>query len=271
MERRDRSPENSFLNTREVAEFSISLLPRAGQILREAYDSRMNLTYFPKANGDFATNVDIELEEFLRKEIRDRFPTAEILGEETAPEDYSDYKKFENLFIIDPIDGTTNFSRGRSSFSVSLAFVKEGIPLVGVIYIPTTEDLIYAEQGHDGAFCIKKNDEIRILDMHVSENEDLNKAVIGSDLVSDPIKRKKVMQWIDKLQQSNFRMWGSPVLSLGSVALGELDGYINSGLKPWDMAASSLVIEKAGGKEEDIFASNGVLHEQLLHSINGAK
>ncbi|MBI2404646.1 inositol monophosphatase [Candidatus Gottesmanbacteria bacterium] len=269
--------ETTPVNLTEVREFAVNLLPQAGKILRTYYSSG-DFTSFSKGGVDFATQADVEVDEFLHTEIAKKFPHFQFLTEETAPEDYISLSTVSNLVIIDPLDGTTNFSRRNPNFAISFALAEKGSPRVGVVYVPMTSQIYWAQEDRGGAYL---NDQ----QIHVSNTSDLKKVVLACDWGWDLTKRMNVHRWLGNVlpHVRAVKSMGSAVADLASLAAGNIDVYMHAGLKPWDVAASSLFIQKAGGMvtspdrgpwdifNPDMIASNGILHDRILSLINGGE
>lgn len=250
------------------------LAPRAGEILRRYFESGDYMSR-RKEGVDFTTQADEEVDTFLTENIRKKYPQTNFLTEETAPDDYSSLKQTGNLWVIDPMDGTGNFSRKHPHFAISIALVDKGISKIGVVYAPIEGSLYWAQVDQEGTFL--NGNPIK-----VSATKDLGEAVIACDWGWDLQKRANVVRWLSNINPHvrQIKSMGSAVADLASLAEGRIDAYMNSGLKPWDVAASALLIEKAGGKittpqgetwnvfHPDILASNGILHERILNLIN---
>ena len=257
----------------EARKYLTTLTLQAGKVLQKYFISR-DFTSRRKEGVDFLTQADEEVDRFLRENIKRQYPLTFLLTEETAPEDYSSLKQADNLWVIDPLDGTVNFSRNHPNFAISVGLVDKGIPKLGVVYIPMTNDLYWAERDQKGAFLNGKL-------IKISPTENLGEAVIACDWGWQLEKRLSVIRWLSGIvtHVRQIKSMGSAVADLASLAAGKIDGYIHSGLKPWDVAASALLIEKAGGKittpaggNWDIFhpemlASNGILHDKILNLI----
>ena len=218
----------------------------------------------------------MEVDEFLREHIERRFPNSHFLTEETEPEDYSSLRDTDNLWVIDPLDGTINFSRKHPNFAISVALVNKGVPQLGIVHVPMTGDTYWAQANIAQAFMNSSP-------MQVSETKDLREVVLACDWAWGLEKRLNVVKWLGNVSTHirQVKSMGSAVADLASLANGRIDAYIHSGLKPWDVAASALLIEKARGKittptgekwdvfRSDILASNGVLNERVIDLING--
>ncbi len=263
----------SSIDLNDARLFLLDLLPKAGEILRKYFTSG-KFTSRSKGGVDFLTQADEEVDLFLSQNIKNKYPQTELLTEETAPKNYSSFKETENLWVIDPLDGTVNFSRGHPHFAISVGLVDRGVPKLGVVYAPIEDKLYWAQKDKNGAF-------LNGIPIKVSTTDNLKEVVIACDWGWDLQKRLEVVSWLSRISTHvrQIKSMGSAVADLASLADGKLDGYIHSGLKPWDVAASALLIEKAGGKitaadggKWDIFnprmlASNGILHEPILNLI----
>lgn len=264
----------SKIDLTQARKYLAELTPRAGEILSK-YFAHRNFRSREKEGIDFTTQADVEIDAFLRDNIERQYPQTNFLTEETASGDYSSLRDTENLWVIDPLDGTTNFSRKHPHFSISVALVNMGRPRLGVVYVPMTKDLYWAQLDQEGAYLNGKP-------IAVSSTDNLRKSVIACDWAWELEKRLNVLRWLGTVSPHvrQIKSMGSGVADLASLASGGIDVYFHSGYKPWDVAASALLIEKAGGKittptgeswdvfHSDILASNGILHNSILNLIN---
>lgn len=274
MSKKDGKDTTNSIELTRARKYLVNLVPQAGETLRKYFASR-NFTQRSKGGVDFTTQADEEVDAFLLGEIKKRYPQTNFLTEETAPTDYSSLKDTNDLWVIDPLDGTINFSRKEPHFAISIGLVDKGIPILGVVHIPMTSDTYWAQADQEGAFL---NGE----PIQISTTDNLRESVIGCDWAWGLEKRLNVVRWLGNVSTHvrQIKSMGSAVADLASLAGGRLDAYMHSGLKPWDVAASALLIEKAGGKittptganwnvfSFDILASNGILHERLVNLIN---
>ncbi|MFH0863686.1 MAG: inositol monophosphatase family protein [Candidatus Gottesmanbacteria bacterium] len=269
---------NESIDLTEARKFLVSLVPQAGKILKR-YFSSGDFTQRNKGGVDFTTQVDEEVDSFLREQIKKQYFQTNFLTEETAPPDYSLLRDANDLWVIDPLDGTTNFSRKHSNYAISIGLVDKGVTKLGVVHIPMTGDTYWTQADKEGAFL---NDEI----IHVSTTNNLRESVVGCDWAWDIEKRLNVVRWLGNISTyvRQIKAMGSAVSDLASLADGRIDVYIHSGLKPWDVAAISLLIEKAGGKitsptglkwdvfQSDILATNGIFHDKIIDLLtNGSQ
>jgi myo-inositol-1(or 4)-monophosphatase len=225
-----------------------------------------------KSAKELVTPIDHACEEFVIERIRERYPDHGYLAEEGHVAEGT-YR-----WIIDPIDGTTNFSQRLPLFCVSIGLWIEDEPSVGVVFAPYLDELFYARSG-GGAFARRGEAEPR--PMRVSGTERLNEAILGTGFayVQDETVNDNLANWTAaKRAVRGMRRMGSAALDLAYVADGRLDGFWEMHLKPYDVAAGAVLILEAGGRVSDlqlggdwlegqhILATNGPLHEPL-HSL----
>lgn len=244
----------------------------AGDLLLSYYGHEIDSR--SKGRLDFATEADDAIDKFLRKELSKKFSGTKFLTEETALSDYLSLKEEENLWVIDPIDGTTNFSRGLEPFCISVGLVSYGQPTLGVIYEPTKNNLYHTSLDDEYAFC--NEDKLR-----VSETKELEEAYVVTGLPWGDGKRQEVYKLIDKVYLNVRAMGirGSAAQDLCELSKGTIDGFFIMGIKPWDVAAGAVLLQKAGGKmvslgkeqwnvfESDVIFSNRNLYEKLLETL----
>lgn len=264
----------SLIELTEARKYLVNLVPQAGETLKNYFVSR-NFTQRSKSGVDFTTQADEEVDAFLLEQIKRQYPQTNFLTEETAPPDYSSLRNTSDLWVIDPLDGTINFSRKHPNFAISIGLVDKGVPRLGVIHIPMTGDTYWAQADQERAFL---NGE----PIQVSSIDNLGESVIACDWAWGLEKRLNVVRWLGNVSTHvrQIKSMGSAVADLANLAGGRIDAYMHSGLKPWDVAASALLIEKAGGKittptganwdvfSPDILASNGILHEKLVNLLD---
>ena len=267
----------SSIDLTRARKYLVEIVTEAGQIIKKYFVSR-DFTQRSKGGVDFMTQTDEEVDAFLLEKIRKQYPQTNFLTEESAPVDYSSLRDSSDLWVIDPLDGTTNFSRKNPNFAISIGLVDKGVPVLGVAYIPMTGDIYWAQADQEGAFLNGKS-------IQVSKTENLGEAVIACDWPWTLEKRLSVVRWLGNVSTHvrQIKSMGSAVADLASLAGGQIDAYMHSGLKPWDVACSALLIEKAGGKittstgakwdvfKPDMLATNGVLHDKILGLINKQK
>ncbi len=187
-----------------------------------------------KGLADFVTKVDLEMESFFRAGLARILPGSSFLGEESGLEG----ELGGDLWIVDPLDGTTNFSRGLQPFGFSLALFREGVPLLGILGVPCMGWILSAARG-EGAFLGGKP--FRLADRPLGP---------GSLLGLGLLRGKRFPQWADALlgTQGRLRFLGSAVVHLAGAALGRLDLAAQAECHVWDVAGGIPVVEEAGGR-----------------------
>ncbi|MDP3940846.1 MAG: inositol monophosphatase family protein [bacterium] len=224
-----------------------------------------------KGGSDFATEADDAIDLYLREKLSKRFPHTSFLTEETAPSEYASFVGKDNLWVIDPIDGTTNFSRGSMHFSVSVGLVDRGKAKLGVVYLPLEKKLYWAQSDMDKSY-------LNELPIKVSSTSSLKEALLCCDWSWDIEKRKKTLGIFSKILPNvrAIQSRGSASVEIVSVASGNIDAYFVYGLKPWDVGAGLLIAEKAGASirslngsdwtvfSSDLLIANGVIDNEIL-------
>lgn len=238
----------------------------AGRIHRSYF--RTNLVVDKKGPIDLVTAADLETERMFRGLIAGRFPSHVVLGEETPAGVAAE--SGGHRWIIDPVDGTTNFAHGLALFCVSIALEVDGRIELGVVYDPMAEELFTAERGV-GAWL---NGE----PLHVSTRSALVDGLLCTGFPYSVRDRPTKLEAFSAFLRAarGVRRLGSAALDLCYVAAGRLDGFWEIRLHPWDFAAGMLVVTEAGGavtnyagaplkiEASEIVASNGVLHPAML-------
>ena len=237
-------------------EFAKGLAYELGNLARK---NMKDLKWTKTKSGfyDIVTNVDVEVENRLKEKVSRAFPNDIVFGEETGIEE----KKAPNgyMWIVDPIDGTTNFSKKIPHSCVSIAIAYKTKPVAGVVYDPFMGELFEAVKG-EGAFL---NGEC----MRVSKTSNLENAVVNTGYQYSAVHmREKVLKdyqaFFGKVRA--LRIFGSAVLDLCYVAAGRIDGFWEYELKPWDMAAGSLMVEEAGGVVMDLLSDEFTVYSKSI-------
>ncbi len=218
---------------------------RAATIINRASFDLDQLRVTSKGHNDFVSEVDKAAEQAIIDVLKQAYPDHAILAEESGPSSNL-HDDNENVWIIDPLDGTTNFIHGFPQYAVSIALQHRGQITQAVIFDPTRNELFTATKGV-GAFLNEKR-------IRVAKRDKLADALVGtgfpySDLsgLDEYLKMFKAMTE----KTAGLRRPGSAALDLAYVAAGRLDGFFEKGLKPWDMAAGALLVSEAGGIVSD--------------------
>jgi myo-inositol-1(or 4)-monophosphatase len=212
----------------------------AAIINRASFDlDRLKVT--EKTPNDFVTEVDQAAEQAIIEVLKSAYPDHAILAEESGAS-ANLHDENDNVWIIDPLDGTTNFIHGFPQYCVSIALQQRGQITQAVVYDPTRNDLFTATKGA-GAYLNEKR-------IRVTKRDKISDALIGTgfpfragDNIDEYMKMFKIMTQ----SCAGLRRPGSAALDLAYVACGRLDGFFEKGLQPWDMAAGSLLITESGG------------------------
>ncbi|ENO85383.1 MAG TPA: inositol monophosphatase family protein [Thauera aminoaromatica] len=216
---------------------------RAASVINRASTQLDLLTVQSKSPNDFVTEVDRAAEQAIIEVLRDAFPGHGILAEESGESG----PESEYTWIIDPLDGTTNFIHGMPQYAVSIAQAKNGVLEHAVVYDPNTNEMFTASRGA-GAFLNDRR-------IRVSRRTRLNEALIGTGF---PFRQfdhvDAYLAMFKELTQktAGIRRPGAASLDLAYVASGRFDGFWEMGLSPWDMAAGVLLIQEAGGLVSDL-------------------
>lgn len=245
-------------------EVAVDAAREAGELLITEFDRPQQLSY--KGEVDIVTEADRKSESLIVARLLNRFPGHAILGEEggTTGAGGARYR-----WLVDPLDGTTNFAHGFPVFAVSIGLLEDGEPLIGAVYNPVTRDMFTAMKG-EGAFRGQKR-------IHVSTVETLSKSLLATGFPSHKRTQNPNIHyyWEFTLRSHGVRRAGSAALDLCSVACGQFEGFWEFGLKPWDTAAGMLIVKEAGGTVSDfsggpyhpgdpeLLVSNGLIHDEM--------
>jgi len=228
---------------------AIKAARKAGQIINRASLDLSQIKVNVKQQSDYVTEVDKAAEAAIIATLRDAYPAHAILAEETGGSGSSDYQ-----WIIDPLDGTTNFIHGFPQYAVSIALAHKGVLSHAVVYDPSRNELFTASKG-GGAFLNDKR-------IRVSSRVKLADSLIGTGFPYRVFEHVDAYMAIFKelmRKTAGLRRPGAASLDLACVASGRLDGFWEFGLSPWDMAAGALLITEAGGLVGDLAGEPGFL------------
>lgn len=208
------------------------------------------LNVVEKGRMDFASEVDGLAEEAIVKELRRAYPEYAVLGEEGGAQKAA-RGGGRYTWVIDPLDGTSNYLRGFPHYCVSIALTENGEPIHGVIFDPIRNELFTATRGAGAVLNDRK--------IRVAERKDLSGSVIVTGF--PPRERVRAAAQLETVREllrdaEDVRRTGSAALDLAYVACGRLDGYFEAGVQPWDIAAGALLVREAGGRVCDYSGAN---------------
>ncbi len=236
---------------------------KAARSLKRDFGEVENLQVSVKGPGDFVSAADRRVEEIVRRELTRARPDYGLLLEEAGEVTGRDA---ENRWIVDPLDGTTNFLHGVPHFAISIALERRGELIAGVIYDPLRDETFAAERG-TGAYLNDRR-------IRVSGRKELNQALIGTGIpVLDWEGRERgFLAQLDRIsaQVAGVRRLGVCSLDLAYVASGRFDGFWEFGVQPWDIAAGVVLIREAGGMVTRLEGDDDLLGRGTLVAGNGA-
>jgi myo-inositol-1(or 4)-monophosphatase len=241
----------------------------AGSFLKEQQSALRQSDIELKGTRNFVTHIDTEAERMVVEKLDGLIPDATFLTEEGTVE----YADGRYTWIIDPLDGTTNYVHGDTPFSVSIALMKELRTILGVVYDPVADELFSA--------CSRGDATLNGQPVRTSSQPTLTNGYIGfgipysMDEQGEQILRNAAEQY----RKCSFRIKGSAAIEICYVACGRSDAYFHSGLSPWDVAAGTFILECAGGRctdfsggsdylfNKELVASNGKIHQEIMEKI----
>jgi len=244
---------------------------RAGRSLKRDLGEVENLQVSLKGPANFVTMADRRAEEMLYTDLIKARPGYGFVGEEGGTREGDDKS---HTWIVDPLDGTTNFLHGIPQFAVSIGLQREGTIIAGLIYNPANDDLYIAERGK-GAFL---NDQR----LRVAGRRKLDECVIACGLPHigrGDLDLSRAEMTAIQAKVAGLRRFGSAALDMAFIAAGRFDGYWERGLKPWDMAAGQIIVREAGGivsgikgdddplKTGDVICGNEFVHAELVKML----
>ena len=253
----------------DFMETAVNVATDAGRLLKTNLGRLHSIEM--KGAIDVVTEMDIRAEELIIKILRGVFPTFGILTEESGERAASS----EYRWIIDPLDGTTNYAHGYPVFCVSIALEKNGETILGVVYNPMLAELFTAEKGRGACLNNRK--------IQVSSTTKLNNSLLATGFPYDirTSSNNNINYFTNfAVRVQAIRRAGSAALDSCYVACGRFDGFWELKLKPWDVAAGGLIVKEAGGILSDFkggpfsiyshetVASNGIIHKQMIEVLN---
>lgn len=250
-------------------EFAVQTARECGEIIMKYYDKK-DLKFERKGYNDPATEADLASEKFAISKIHEAFPDHAILAEESGKSD----KESDYVWIIDPLDGTSNFKHSLPIFAVSIGLEYKGEIISGAVYNPRIDEMFYAEKNK-GAYLNDKP-------IQVSDRETKEFSAVATGFTPKPEIIEKNLSNFNNFIKEGFliRRMGAAAIDLCYTACGRFDGFWEYGLSPWDIAAGSLIVKEAGGKvtqingeplkmdSPSILVSNGKLHEKMQNLLN---
>jgi myo-inositol-1(or 4)-monophosphatase len=253
-----------------MIDLAVEAALEAGAYLKESVGKVLQIERKFGQETNLVTEIDKKSEEIIISTIRKKFPDHDFLAEESGSHD----KNSEFRWIIDPLDGTLNFTHGVPLYSISIALERSGEIVAGVVYEPNLEELFTAEKGK-GAFLNKKP-------IRVSRVEKLIESMLVTGfpytIRENPLNA--VEHFVNMLMSAQgLRRLGSAAVDLCYVACGRFEGFWEVSLSPWDMAAGVLLVEEAGGRFTDfsgspstaytkqVLATNGLVHDKMVEIL----
>jgi myo-inositol-1(or 4)-monophosphatase len=252
----------------------------AGQGLLRHFRARGDLEVRLKGPADFVSTADLESEQRLRAILLGAHPSYGLLAEESEAKSAADPARAR--FIVDPLDGTTNFLHGIPHFAVAIALEREGRVVAGVVFDPAKDEMFVAERGAGAWLLGGAGATERVL---VSEDGDFSRALVGTGIphANSAARHGAYLPLLAAAMReaAGIRRLGAAALDLAYVAAGRFGAFFEFGLQPWDLAAGGLLVSEAGGRvstpaggdgyvhKGDVLATNGRLHEPMLALLRG--
>lgn len=250
--------------------FAIQTAQDAGRLLVERL-GRARVTN--KGIIDLVTEADVASERLIIERINSYYPRHAVLAEESGSSVLLGGERGEYQWIIDPLDGTTNYAHGYPAFCVSIALEREGTLEIGVIYDPLRDETFAAQRGEGATLNGRR--------IRASQISDLNAALLCTGFPYDVRDSGDFARHFRNfiMHAQAVRRDGTAALDLAYVACGRFDGFWEEGLRPWDVAAGVLLVEEAGGRVSyydgsrfniytpPIVASNGLIHEEMMRVL----
>lgn len=251
--------ETTVALSKAVLTIAIKAARTAGQTILRSINRLDQVPVIEKGRFDFASEVDQAAEADIIREIKRAYPDHNILAEEGGGSKGSS----RYTWVIDPLDGTHNYLRGFPHYSVSIALLERDEPIYGVVYDPLRDELFAASKGSGAVLNDRR--------LRVGQRQDLNGALLCTGF---PFRQRQQMAaHLETLKEflavaEDVRRTGSAALDLCYVAAGRTDGYWESGLKPWDMAAGALIVREAGGRCCDFQGETSYLQTGQIIAAN---
>ncbi len=250
---------------------AIEVAQAGGDVAMQGFGQSKQID-FKSSDTDLVTEFDRKAQETIVNIIREKYPTHGILAEEDLSIDLD----AEYVWVIDPIDGTTNYAHHSPIFSVSIGLLHQNDPIVGVVYAPAMSEMFVAAKGQGATL----ND----MPIQVSNIGKISQSVLGTGFYyDDQIIKKNLVYFGSLIHQSRaIRRLGSAALDMCWVAMGRFDSYWEMGLNAWDVTAGRIIISEAGGLVSDfeggkyeldthnLLCSNGLIHDEMMAALREA-
>lgn len=262
-----------IFNTEKLGKFASEIVYEAGQLLLELKNAPLELEE-KKNHSDLVTIVDQKIEQFLVDKIMKEYPSHGVMGEEGTFK--KDISTCETVWIIDPIDGTTNFIHDFPFYGISVGIAHKGEGVIGVVYNPSTDELYYGEKDK-GAF-------VNHQPLKIKKSMKLKEALVSTTMYwANPITEDALHSNIITLYKNTrgMRMIGGAAISICEIATGKINAYIMPMLHAWDFAGGVIIAKEAGAlvsrldntpfkidKHGGILVSHPDIHEQILNMPN---
>ncbi len=251
--------------------FATEIAREAGNVLVQRLGTAKITT---KGDINLVTEADIAAENLIIERIRSYYPQHGILAEESGEAVLVGGKRSEWKWIIDPLDGTTNYAHGYPCFCVSIALEHDGELTLGVVYDPMRDEMFAAERGEGATLNDRR--------IRVSSVEELSGSMLCTGFPYNVRERPDFAREFTKftMEAQAVRRDGSAALDLAYVACGRFDGFWEDGLSPWDIAAGAVLISEARGRvtnfneqpldiyNEQVLATNGLLHDAMMRVLS---
>lgn len=248
----------------------VNISHEAGEIVRNGFGRNLNIE-FKTGETNIVTNVDKASEKHIKEFIKKKYPAHSILAEESGElKNESEY-----LWVIDPVDGTTNFAHGLPIFSISIGLQKKGVTIAGVVY-DVMQNITYLAEIGGGAYADAQK-------IYVTKNDNLSRCLLATgfpyNISENPDSAIEKFAAFTKAARG-IRRLGSAAIDLCFVARGIFDGFWEVNLHPWDICAGKLIVEEAGGIVSDfkgnpidiyshyVLASNNFIHKKMMGILN---
>jgi myo-inositol-1(or 4)-monophosphatase len=252
------------MQLKQYLNFALDLSLKAGKIALNNYGKNIRINFKGGAKNNLVTEIDNKIEDFIVKEIKRQYPDHCVLSEEGGD---CGIKQSSYRWIIDPIDGTTNYAHGYDFFAVSIGLEIDGKLMVGVVNAPKLHEIFHASK-EKGAYLNDKK-------ISVSKVRDLDTSLLATGFTykNRGVNLPNFEHFLYNSQ--GVRRCGAATIDLCYTACGRLDGYWEMGLRPWDMAAGALIVEEAGGlatsftgsalrlEGKNILAANKAIHAKM--------